>query len=121
MDILKCCEIILAFAHEFEILVKPLIKGWMFIYVRMFIHINLESSWLVEENHNSRKVTIYAWIEIGAFVILTLILLITFIIMKLGYLEVHLRYGLMEILIGLTHGEITEIPWLNEFGYNLII
>jgi uncharacterized membrane protein YoaT (DUF817 family) len=49
----------LAFTHEFGILVKLLIKGWMFYHVRMFIRINLESSWLVEENHDSCKVTIY--------------------------------------------------------------
>jgi hypothetical protein len=50
-----------------------------------------------------------------------LMLQITFIIMNMGYLEVHLRYGLMKILIGLTHDEITEMSWLNEFGYDLII
>ena len=38
-----------------------------------------------------------------------LILPITFFTMKLGCLKVHLRYGLMVILMDVTRGEITEL------------
>lgn len=91
-------------------LVKLLSNGWLFDYFRIFIRINLESSWLVEWIMIWLKLRVMAWIEIGAFVTFMIILPITFIIMKLRYLEVHLRYGLMVILMNVTRGEITELP-----------
>lgn len=45
---------------------------------------------------------------------------IVFLIMKLGYLYIHLRHRLMVRLMGLTHGEIMDIPKTEQAWKDLI-